>query len=161
MGGEAMGRVILLFLAVLFMTAGCKTTKKIEYVPLPQHHKRTESKKDSIHITDSVSESKTIILQEVDSPYLAGLGIVKPPNKAWLLRESHNIREKNSKSHESNDTVIEQDTILVPYPVIKQVEVNKLYWWQNLLMWAGSLFSLICIVYGIINIYRLKHNSKS
>lgn len=106
-------------------------------VLLPQHHERTESNSDSVHVSDSVSESKTSILQEVDSSYLAGLGIIKPPNKAWLLREQNNKREKSNKSHVRHDTIIERDTIPQPYPVTEYKYINELYWWQKLLIFSG------------------------
>lgn len=132
--------MILLLLAVLFMTAGCKNT---EYVTV---EKTT---------TDTLYKYRV----RVDS-------VVKFDSITTLMKGDTVFRDRWHTLHVYHtevDTVYRIKTVKEPqpYPVIKQVEVNKLYWWQNLLMWAGSLFSLVCIVYGIINIYRLKRNMKS
>lgn len=158
MGGETMGRVILLFFAIVFMIAGCKTSKTTEQVPvlLPQHHERTETNSDSVHTTDCVHESHTSILQEVDSGYLAGLGIVKPPPKAWLLRESKNKSEKKNTEHTGNQKIIERDTVPEPYPVTEYKYINELYWWQEALMWAGAAYLLLIIIKLVIFVYKLK-----
>ncbi len=139
------------------MMSGCKT-KDTEFVtlPLPQHHERQEYKTDSVHITDSVNESKTSILQEVDSDYLASLGIIKPPNKAWLLREKSSKCEKSNKTHVNKDTVFERDTIPVPFPVTEFKYINELYWWQETLMWAGAVYFVSLLLKLGIYIYRGK-----
>lgn len=139
MGGKAMGRVILLFLAVLIFS-GCRNK---EYVTV---EKTT---------TDTLYKYRV----RVDS-------IVKFDSITTMLKGDTVFRDRWHTLHVYHtevDTVFQIKMVKEPqpYPVIKPVEVNKLYWWQNRLMWAGSLFSLICIVYGLINIYRLKHNSKS
>ena len=43
------------------------------------------------------------------------------------------------------DSIFLQDTIRVPYPVDKIVEVNRLRWYQKTLMWigVGALFILM------------------
>lgn len=134
-----MGRVIILFLTVFFFS-GCKDK---EYVTV----ERTT--------TDTLYKYRV----RVDS-------VVKFDSITTMLKGDTVFRNRWHTLHVYHTEV---DTVYrikyvkepQPYPVEKVVEVNKLYWWQNLLMWAGSLFSLVCIVYGIINIYRLKHNSKS
>lgn len=153
-----MGRVILLFLAVIFIIAGCRSSKTIEQVPvlLPQHHERIETSSDSVSVTDSVSECNTTIIQEVDSPFLAGLGIINPPKKAWLLQNKQIRHEKKSLNHTSNDSVKERNTIPVPYPVPQIKEVYVLHWWQKLYLWVVTLFSIYCLIYGLMDIYKLK-----
>ena len=44
------------------------------------------------------------------------------------------------------DTVQNNDTIRVPYPVEKIVIVNELHWWQESLMWAGVVAIIILLV---------------
>ena len=134
-----MGRIVFLFITALLTLAGCRSSKSTEYVPvpLPQHHERTESSSDSVHTSDSVSESKTSILQEVDSGYLANLGIISPPKKAWLLQDRQIRLERKSLTHVSHDTIIELDTIPQPYPVTEYKYINELFWWQKLLMFSG------------------------
>lgn len=132
-----MGRVILLFLAVLFMIVGCKNT---EYVNV----ERTT--------TDTLYKNKV----RVDS-------VVKFDSITTIIKGDTVFRDRWHTLHVYHTEV---DTVYrikyvkepQPYPVTKTVEVNKLYWWQNLLMWAGSLFSVICILYGIINAYRLRNH---
>ena len=44
------------------------------------------------------------------------------------------------------DTVQNNDTIRVPYPVEKIVIVNELHWWQESLMWAGVVVIIFLFV---------------
>lgn len=139
-----MRKIIAIAFIALFMAAGCKHT---EYITVPEYHERIVNKTDTVHITDSVRESKTSILQEVDSSFLAGMGIIRPPKTAYLLKEVHDRQEKSSLNHISRDTLIERDTIRVPYPVEKRVEVNVLYWWQKTLMYGGTAAILAVIIW--------------
>ena len=52
------------------------------------------------------------------------------------------------------DTVQNNDTIRVPYPVEKIVIVNELHWWQKSLMWAGVAAVLSFVVLWLVNIKR-------
>lgn len=158
-----MGRVILLIITTLLILAGCGASKQTEYVSvsMPEYHEHTESNKDSVHVTDSVSDTTTTLLLEVDSSYLANIGIINPPKKAWLLQKNHSRERKSKLTNIKNDSVAKIDTvpIPVPYPVTKIEKVNEFYWWQKLYIWIVSLFSAYCLVYAIIDIYKLKHRN--
>lgn len=43
-----------------------------------------------------------------------------------------------------------------PYPVEKIVEVNKLYWWQETLMWSGAIFLLLVVGWIVLRIRKPK-----
>lgn len=134
---------LLLIIAALIIV-GCKPT---EYIPVPEYHERVITRADTVHITDSVSERKTSILQEVDSAYLAGIGIISPPKKAYLLQVSNDKQKKNGLTRISHDTIIQRDTISRPYPVEKKVEVNVLYRWQKLMIGIGTIAVLFILVW--------------
>lgn len=139
--------------AVLLMaliTAACKRT---EYVTVPEYHERVITRTDTLHIIDSVSERKTSILQEVDSAYLAKIGIISPPQKAYLLQVSNDKQEKNGLTRISHDTIIQRDTISRPCPIERRVEVNVLYRWQKLLIGIG-ITALLFILVWIARVLR-------
>lgn len=43
-----------------------------------------------------------------------------------------------------------------PYPVEKIVEVNKLCWWQETLMWLGAVSFLLAVVWVVIRTRKPK-----
>lgn len=140
-----MGRVIIILLSALLMLAGCKTST--EYVPVKEHHERIVTRTDTIHERDTVSGQAQLILQPVDSAYLARLGIVSPPPSAWLLHQTETKRQIKTVYHAVHDTVIQRDTVPKPYPVEHIVYTNRLYWWQHALMWAGAVAPVTIGIY--------------
>ena len=144
-----------LFLGIaLLLCYSCAHTKYIE-VPVPEYHVKVVNKTDTVHIADSVREYKTSILQQVDSAYLVSVGIINPPKSVWFLQETQTKQEKSTLNHVSRDTIIERDTISVPYQIEKRVEVNVLYWWQKGLMWIGVVVLLAVIVW-IVKVLKRK-----
>lgn len=147
--------IFLAFIATIALL-GCKAKKSLEYVPVPEYHWRTEEKTDSVNNTDSVSESTTAILQEVDSSYLAELGIIKPPSSAWLLRETHDKREKSSVNNTSVNTITLHDSVPVPYPVEVPVEVaTPIPRWIGVLACLGLIPLSAFVIYIVCVIRRL------
>ena len=61
------------------------------------------------------------------------------------------------------DTIIKTDTIKVPVEITKTVtkaethikEVNKLYWWQKILMSIGGIVFVLIIIYIVLKIKNL------
>jgi hypothetical protein len=107
---------------------GCTTTKYIPVETVRTEYK-TDTKIDSIHTSDSVYI------------YINGDTVIK-------YKERLIYRNKIQK-----DTIIQRDTI----PVIKteEKEVNKLKWYQELLMLIGT-FSIGYIFYRIQKYVRNK-----
>ena len=108
-----------------------------------EHHWHT----DSIYQTDSVIKEKETVVMQLDSAAMAKYGIqMKSAERAWLVKTQEmerTIQELMSKSTQK-DTV--RDSI--PYPVIKEVEVQP-SWWQRMkdtLFWIIILIILLAIV---------------
>ena len=73
-----------------------------------------------------------------------------------------------SKNKETNrlinktDTIIKTDTIKVPVEITKTVtktetsvkEINKLYWWQKILMSIGGIVFILIIIYIVLKIKK-------
>ena len=73
-----------------------------------------------------------------------------------------------SKNKETNhlinktDTIVKTDTISVPIEITKIVtktetsikEVNKLYWWQKILMSIGGIVFILIIIYIVLKIKK-------
>ena len=74
-----------------------------------------------------------------------------------------------SKNKETNrlvnkdNTIIKTDTIKVPVEITKTVtktetsvkEINKLYWWQKILMSIGGIVFVLIIIYIVLKIKNL------
>ena len=123
-----MGRVIIIFLAVLIFS-GCKQT---EYVTV---EKTT---------TDTLYNYRV----RVDS-------VVKFDSITTICKGDTVFRDRWHTLHVYHtevDTVYRIKVVKEPqpYPVIETVEVNKLYWWQELLCCMGglALFVLSWLVVG-------------
>lgn len=105
-----MKTTILFILACLF--TGC--TKTV-YVPVESVRTEYQDRylRDSIFLRDSVhvrEKGDSVIIDRWHKEYVDRLRV---------------------------DSFIRTDSIQVPYPVDKIVEVNRLYWWQEALMWVG------------------------
>lgn len=118
----------LLYIFLILVMIGCTTTKYIPVETVRTEYK-TDTKIDSIHTSDSVYI------------YINGDTVIK-------YKERLIYRNKIQK-----DTIIQRDTI----PVIKteEKEVNKLKWYQELLMLIGT-FSIGYIFYRIQKYVRNK-----
>lgn len=60
--------------------------------------------------------------------------------------------------HNSVDTVFRVRIVTEPQPyqVEKIVEVNRLYWWQESLMWSGAIFLLLVVGWIALRIRKSK-----
>lgn len=113
-------------LAILMISA-CKTTTKIVEVPVEVVKKEYihDTKIDSVYIRDSVDR-----WQKGDTLYIT----------KWYTK---------FKYINKVDTIIKTDSIPKILSVVKEVEVNHIYWWQKVLMWVGGILS-ICIIISLI-----------
>lgn len=121
-----MGRLILLgIFAIACILSGCRT--KIQYVPVESVRTEYQDRylRDSINVYDSV-----YVREKGDSVFVDRF------QKIYIDR----FRV---------DSFIRTDSIQVPYPVDKIVEVNKLYWYQEALMWIGVGALVILMIWLI------------
>ena len=123
---------ILLALLWLLSLTGCKT---VRYVPVPEYHTLYKTRVDTVQRLDSVRDVQWMTVREVDSTQLAALGIQIKGLKNALLIERNKLLQKmsNEKTHKI-DTVMQRDSIPVPYPVEKQLTK-----WQRWKMDLGGI----------------------
>lgn len=126
-----MKKLVFIVIAILLFSA-CKTiTKTIEVpVEIPVEVVKKEyihdTKIDSIYIRDSIDR-----WQKGDTLY-----ITKWHTKLKYINKV--------------DTIVKTDSIPKIVPVVKEVEVNHIYWWQKTLMWIGGIL-LTCIIISLIH----------
>nr|DAG89235.1 MAG TPA: Prokaryotic membrane lipoprotein lipid attachment site [Crassvirales sp.] len=125
-----MKKLVFIMLAILMLSA-CKTATKIVEVPVEVVKKEYihDTKIDSVYIRDSVDR--------------------------WQKGDTLYITKWHTKFKYINkvDTIVKTDSIPKIVPVVKEVEVNHIYWWQKTLIWVGG----ILLIYIIISlIHKLK-----
>lgn len=109
-----------IIVVLLLICMSCRTTKYVD-VPVPVETVRTEYVnllyKDSVFVRDSVDR------------YIQG-------DTVYQYKYKYIYKYLNR-----TDTIIKTDSIEVPVEIktTKIVEVNKIKWYQSLLMWIGVL----------------------
>ena len=126
-----MNKKLILLLLGLILCISCKTSTKIVEVPIEVVKKEYihDTKIDSVYIRDSVDR--------------------------WQKGDTLYITKWHTKFKYINkvDTIVKTDSIPKIVPVVKEVEVNHIYWWQKTLIWVGG----ILLIYIIISlIHKLK-----
>ena len=125
-----MKKLVFIMLAILMLSA-CKTTTKIVEVPVEVVKKEYiyDTKIDSVYIRDSVDR--------------------------WQKGDTLYITKWHTKFKYINkvDTIIKTDSIPKILSVVKEVEVNHIYWYQKLLIWLGGITIVLLI---IVITYRVK-----
>lgn len=143
---------ILLLLFVLMSLTGCKT---VRYVPVPEYHTLYKTRVDTVQRWDSVRDVQWMTVREVDSAQLAALGIQIKGLKNALLIERNKLLQQisNEKTHKV-DTVMQRDSIPVPYPVEK-----KLTKWQRWKMdlggWAMGVAAVLVILF-VVRLFKIR-----
>lgn len=125
----------LLLCGMLSALAGCGASKT---VMAPEYHTRdsvrTQTQRDSVYVSDSVYV------------YVHGRGDT-------VFVEKTKIRNVYRGTQRTDTVKIARtDSVRVPYPVIREKEVNRLYWWQETLMWAGAASVILAGVLAYGNI---------
>lgn len=133
--------------------AGCKT---VRYVPVPEFHTLYKTRVDTVQRWDSVRDVQWMTVREVDSAQLAALGIQIKGLKNALLIERNKLLQKisNEKMHKI-DTVLQRDSIPVPYPVEKQLTK-----WQQWKMDAGGWamgVAAVLVILVILKVTKIAH----
>ena len=141
-------KVVMLVIAAIIIIsflAGCKT----KYVTVPEYHETYVSRTDTVWKSDSVKDVQISIIQEVDSAYLHKIGIINPPEKAYLIQNSQNKEVSKSLIEHITDTILKVDS--VPKIIIKEKELSK---WQHLKMDVGV--AAMCIAAALLLLFLLK-----
>ena len=124
---------ILLLLFVLITLTGCKT---VRYVPVPEYHTLYKTRVDTVQRWDSVYFR--------DSVYIAVKG-----DTVYLTKTHWRERFRNVY-HIKADTIMQRDSIPVPYPVEKQLTK-----WQRWKMDAGGWAMGVAAVLVILVILKV------
>jgi len=128
--------IILLFIGCLGLMFGCKTRTVTQYIPVESV--RTEYKdliqRDSVYVQDSIYINR----------FMKG-------DTIFVTKEKYKYLYHDKFVH---DSVFVTDSIQVPYPVKGDtVYINRLFWWQKVLIWTGLITFLLFIV---LVVYKLK-----
>lgn len=142
-----MKKILFLFFVLTTLT-GCKT---VRYVPVPEYHTLYKTRVDTVQRWDSVRDVQWMTVREVDSAQLAALGIQIKGLKNALLIERNKLLQQisNEKTHKV-DTIIQLDSIPVPYPVEKPLTK-----WQQWKMDAGGWAMGVAAVLVILVILKV------
>lgn len=134
---------LLVMVLTLLCLIGCKTVK---YVPVPEYHTFYKTRVDTVQRWDSVRDVQWMTVREVDSTQLAALGIQIKGLKNALLIERNKLLQKisNEKTHKV-DTVMQHDSIPVPYPVEKQLTKWE-QWKMDAGGWAMGVAAVLIIL---------------
>ena len=142
-------RKLWLFIIVTIALTSCRTIKYIDRttvdstdIAVPITNTRIEYRDrflhDSIYVHDSI-----FTLIKGDTVYI------------YKNKETNRLVNKT-------DTIIKTDTIKVPVEITKTVtkaethikEVNKLYWWQKILMSIGGIVFILIIIYIVLKMKK-------
>lgn len=126
MEGVACCVSVMIVLLLLLLLLCCSCTKRVyetQYVEQPVYLHDT--------LRSTIYSHDTTIVK--DSVYFAIKGDT-------ILRERYNTIERIKVAHDTINKVVEKPVEVVREKnVEKQVEVNRIYWWQKLLMWMGGI----------------------
>lgn len=122
--------VIIALVVLALVCFSCKT----RYIT------QTEYKEVPVMLHDTIAQNiwriDTTIVK--DSVYFAVKGDT-------IFKERYNTKWRIKVAHDTVMRFVEKPVEVVSTKeVVKQVEVNRIYWWQKLLMWCG--------VFGIVGI---------
>lgn len=148
---DGMKNILLLFFVLMSLT-GCKTVK---FVPVPEYHTLYKMRVDTVQRWDSVRDIQWMTVKEVDSAQLAALGIQLKGLKNALLIERNKLLQKisNEKTHKV-DTVMQRDSIPVPYPVEKQLTKWQ-RWKMDLGGWAMGVAAVLVILV-VVRLFKIR-----
>lgn len=128
--------MLSIFLATLCLT-GCKTVK---FVPVPEYHTLYKTRADTVWRMDSVYFR--------DSVYIAAKG-----DTVYLTKTHWRERFRNVY-HVKVDTVMQRDSIPVPYPVEKPLTKWQL-WKLNMGGWAMGVAVLLVILL-VVRLFKIR-----
>ena len=123
--------IVLLLLFVLLLCCSCtKRVYETQYVEQPVYLHDT--------LRSTIYSHDTTIVK--DSVYFA-------VNGDTIVRERYNTIERIKVSHDTIMRFVEKPVEVVSTnEVCKQVEVNRIYWWQKALMWMGGMVFVMVVI---------------
>ena len=143
-------RKLWLFLIVTLALTSCRTVKYIDRTVV-------DSTEIAVPITNTKIEYRDRFLY--DSIYVHDSIFTLIKNDTVYISKNKETNRLVNKT----DTIIKTDTIKVPVEITKTVtktetcvnEVNKLYWWQKILMSIGGIVFVLIIIYIVLKIKNL------
>ena len=119
----------LLICLCLTLLSGCKTRYITQEVPVVVHERDSIVKVQQVHTHD------TLIYRDSVFHYMKGDTV--------LIEKWHNLQAINHVARV--DTVYKDRAVEVPVTVTRTelCEVNRLRWWQKLLMWCGGIAMIL------------------
>ena len=125
---------VMIVLILLLLLLCCSCTKRVyetQYIEQPVYLHDT--------LRSTIYSHDTTIVK--DSVFFA-------INGDTIVRERYNTIERIKVAHDTIMRFVDKPVEVVREKnVEKQVEVNRIYWWQKLLMWMGGLgLVVICII---------------
>ena len=132
--GVACSMAVIIVLLLLLILLCCSCTKRVyetQYIEQPVYLHDT--------LRSTIYSHDTTIVK--DSVFFA-------VNGDTIVRERYNTIERIKVAHDTIMRFVEKPVEVVREKnVEKQVEVNRIYWWQKLLMWIGGIgVVMICII---------------
>ena len=128
---------VLIVLILLLLLLCCSCTKRVyetQYIEQPVYLHDT--------LRSTICSHDTTIVK--DSVYFSIKGDT-------IVREKYNTIERIKVAHDTIMRFVEKPVEVVREKnVEKQVEVNRIYWWQKLLMWIGGIgvVGLVIFIYS-------------
>lgn len=143
-------RKIWLFLIVTLTLTSCRTVKYIDRTVV-------DSTEIAVPITNTKIEYRDRFIY--DSIYVHDSIFTLIKNDTVYISKNKETNRLVNKT----DTIIKTDTIKVPVEITKTVtktetcvnEVNKLYWWQKILISIGGIVFVLIIIYIVLKIKNL------
>ena len=124
--GVACSVSVLIVLLLLLLLLCCSCTKRVyetQYIEQPVYLHDTLRSTIYSHDTTIVKDSVFFSI-----------------NGDTILRERYNTIERIKVAHDTIMRFVEKPVEVVSTKqVCKQVEVNRIYWWQKALMWIGGI----------------------
>ena len=142
-------RKIWLFILVIIALTSCRTVKYIDRTVV-------DSTEIAVPITNTKIEYRDRFLY--DSIYVHDSVFTLIKGDTVYITKS---KETNHLVNKTN-TIVKTDTIKVPVEITKTVtktetsvkEINKLYWWQKILMSIGGIVFVLIIIYIVLKIKK-------
>ena len=143
-------RKLWLFIIVTLALTSCRTVKYIDRTVV-------DSTEIAVPITNTKIEYRDRFLY--DSIYVHDSIFTLIKNDTVYISKNKETNRLVNKT----DTIIKTDTIKVPVEITKTVtktktcvnEVNKLYWWQKILISIGGIVFVLIIIYIVLKIKNL------
>lgn len=127
--------IIMLF---IWLVSACSP----RVITVPEYHYEHHHTSDTITKNDSVLREQKTVIREADSAMLADLGIrLQQGERAILVLRKELERALSQQKEVKHDTVVQRDTIRVPYPIEKQLSR-----WESLKLKAGGYLFAVLIV---------------